>query len=187
MKIGGSFSLPCLRHGDRGFWPTLRASQPRWSAPLNPSKNRHPIQPISLAGRSVLGFVGSLLILYAVMMPLLAVVGERTTGEITVVRREVGDRRDPKANRYSYSVGFEFVLDDGRIVPGNTKVIGSANVAGISKGPCAVRYLAIFPYINALEMDTRLDLGKFAMLAAGLLLGGVAVLAPSRRKSKAEA
>lgn len=152
---------------------------------MNQSKNRHQIQAIGLVGRSVLGFVGSLLILYAVMMPLLSMVGERTTGEITTVRREVGDRRDPQANRYSYAVGFEFALPDGRVIAGNTKVIGSANVAGISKGPSAVRYLARFPYVNALEMDTKLDLGKFAILAAGLLLGGVAVLSPARIRTEA--
>lgn len=143
---------------------------------MNLPKKRHLIQPGNRAGRWVLWFTGILLILYAAIMPLLSVVGERTMGEITVVRREVGDRRDPIANRYSYAVGFEFALPNGHIIPGSTKVIGSANIAGISKGPTAVRYLAIFPYVNALERDTKLDIGKLAMVAAGLLLCGVAFL-----------
>lgn len=142
------------------------------------------LQSGSLAGRWLLGVVGSLLILYALIMPLLTVVGEKTTGEITVVRRELGDRRDPKANRYSYSVGFEFALPDGRIISGNTKVIGSANVAGISKGPAAVRYLAIFPYINALEKDTHADIGKLAIFAAGSLLCWVAFFSPPQPKQE---
>jgi len=121
----------------------------------------------ALAGRWILGTVGSLLVLYAVLIPALAMVGQRTMGEITEVRRELGDRRDPLANRYSYAVGFEFTLADGRVIPGNTKVIGSANQAGIAKGPHAVRYLAVFPYLNALEEDTVFDWGKVVMLGLG--------------------
>lgn len=130
--------------------------------------------------------MGGLLILYALIMPLLSVFGEKTTGEITVVRRELGDRRDPKANRYSYSVGFEFALPDGRVISGNTKVIGSANVAGISKGPAAIRYLTVFPYLNALEKDTKADIGKLAMLAAGSLLCWVAFSSNPIEKSQHE-
>lgn len=127
-----------------------------------------------MAGKVIFGSVGTLLALYAVLIPLLGVVGEKTIAEVTVVRREPGDRQDPVANRYSYAVGFEFTLPDGRIIPGNTKVIGSASQANFSKGPHPVRYLAAFPYINALEADTSFDLGKIVMLGIGLMLCRVA-------------
>ena len=123
----------------------------------------------------MLGVVGLLLVLYGTLIPLLPLIGARADGEITVVRRELGDRQDPVANRYSYSVGYEFALPDGRIIPGNTKTIGSAVSSGISKGKSAVFYLPALPYVNALERDTRFDLGKVAILAAGALLCFVAV------------
>jgi hypothetical protein len=123
----------------------------------------------------MLGVVGLLLALYGTLIPLLPLIGARAAGEITVIRRELGDRQDPVANSYSYSVGYEFALPDGRIIPGNTKTIGSAVSSGISKGKSAVFYLPALPYVNALERDTRFDLGKVAILAAGALLCFVAV------------
>ena len=50
-------------------------------------------------------FIGIGLSLYGMMMPLLSVVGEKTQGTITVVRREGGERDEAIPNRYSYSVG----------------------------------------------------------------------------------
>lgn len=123
----------------------------------------------------MLGVVGLLLALYGTLIPLLPLIGAQAVGEITVIRRELGDRQDPVANSYSYSVGYEFALPDGRIIPGNTKTIGSAVSSGISKGKNDVFYLPALPYVNALERDTRFDLGKVAILAAGALLCFVAV------------
>jgi hypothetical protein len=120
--------------------------------------------------RIIVFAVGLLLTLYGAIIPLLPVVGARASGEITVIRRELGDRQAPVANSYSYSVGFEFTLPDGRVIPGNTKTIGTAMSAGISKGRSAVFYLPALPYVNALERDARFDLGKVAILAAGLFL-----------------
>lgn len=121
-------------------------------------------------GRLLLLSVGLLLLLYGLVMPLLPYIGQRTQGEITSIRRELGDRQDPMANRYSYSVGYEFALPDGKVVYGNTKVIGSSFSAGLPKGKAGVYYLPAFPYVNALERDTRPDMGKIAILAAGALL-----------------
>lgn len=112
--------------------------------------------------------IGIALSLYGMMMPLLSVVGERTQGTITVVRREGGERDEAIPNRYSYSVGYEFLLDDGTVISGNTKVIGNAYNAGISKGQTFIRYLKIFPYINALESDTDLSIVHVILLAVGV-------------------
>jgi hypothetical protein len=120
--------------------------------------------------RIIVFVVGLLLTLYGTVIPLLPLIGARASGEITVIRRELGDRQAPVANSYSYSVGFEFTLPDGRVIPGNTKTIGTAMSAGISKGASAVFYLPALPYINALERDVRFGLGKVAILAAGLFL-----------------
>ena len=127
-------------------------------------------KPRPLAFRIILGAVGLLLEIYGSFIPLLPMIGARAAGEITVIRRELGDQQNPVANRYSYSVGYEFPLPDGRIVFGNTKTIGSATSAGMAKGKSGVYYLPALPYVNALEKDARFDLGKIVLLAAGIFL-----------------
>jgi len=115
-------------------------------------------------------FLGIVLSLYGMMMPLLSVIGERTQGLITVVRREGGERDEAVPNRYSYSVGYEFLLDDGAVISGNTKVIGNAYNAGISRGQASIRYLRIFPYLNAVEADTTLSVEHVILLAVGAFI-----------------
>jgi len=115
-------------------------------------------------------FLGIVLSLYGTMMPLLSVIGERTQGLITVVRREGGERDEAVPNRYSYSVGYEFLLDDGAVISGNTKVIGNAYNAGISRGQASIRYLRIFPYLNALEFDTVLSVEHIILLVVGVFI-----------------
>ena len=114
--------------------------------------------------------IGIVLSLYGTMMPLLYVIGEKTQGTITVVRREGGERDEAIPNRYSYSVGFEFLLDDGTVIYGNTKVIGNAYNAGISKGQASICYLKIFPYLNALEADTTLSVEHVILIAVGVFI-----------------
>lgn len=141
----------------------------------------------NLAARSMLFLVGAAFVLYGVVMPILPYAGTRTKAEITTVRRELGDRQDPLPNRYSWSVGYEFALPDGTVVHGNTKVIGSSYSAGIAKGPAVAHYLPALPWVNALERDTRPDMGKAVVVAAGALLCFVAVKGPSltsRRRSR---
>ena len=121
-------------------------------------------------GRLLLLSIGLLLLLYGLITPLLPHIGQRARGEITSIRRELGDRQAPVADSYSYAVGYEFTLPDGRVVYGNTKVIGSSISAGIPKGTTRVYYLPALPWVNALERDTRPDMGKVAILAAGAVL-----------------
>lgn len=127
-------------------------------------------RPNRLPGRIFLLAAGLLLLLYGAVTPLLPFIGQRASGEITTVRRELGERSDPLPNRYSYSVGYEFTLPDGRVIHGNTKVIGSSFNSGIAKGKAGVLYLPGLPWVNALERETRFDAGKIAILAAGAFL-----------------
>ncbi len=133
--------------------------------------------------RILLAFIGILLLLYGTMMPLLSMIGEKTWGEITVVRREGGERNVAVPNRYTYSVGYEFSLDNGAIVYGNTKVIGNAYSAGIPMGRTAIRYLKVFPHLNALEQDARLSIGTVILMAAGILLLVVALRKRDKKKN----
>ncbi len=122
-----------------------------------------------LATRIFLVLMGLLLTAYAVLAPTLKVVGERTMGTITEIRRQHGERDEATPNRYEYGVGYHFVLPDGRKIYGSATVVGSATSAGIPKGPTRVRYLAAWPRINMLERETGFNIGH-------LIIGGVGIL-----------
>jgi hypothetical protein len=119
--------------------------------------------------------LGLALIVMGTSRIMLGFAGERASGIVTSIRREGGDRDEAVPNRYSYSVGYEFVLDDGTIIPGNTKVIGSATGTGIPAGPMPVRYFKVCPYINALETDVGFSIGSLILIATGILLIAVAL------------
>lgn len=122
-----------------------------------------------LATRTFLMLMGLLLAAYAVLAPTLNVVGVRTTGTITEVRRQHGERDEATPNRYEYGVGYHFTLPDGRKIHGTATVVGNAHSAGIPKGPTRVRYLAAWPRINMLERETEPNIGH-------LIIGGVGIL-----------
>ena len=119
--------------------------------------------------KTFLIFIGTALILYGLMIPVLSLAGTRTAAVITAVRRENGERGDVFPNRYSYAVGFEFVLSDGKVISGNTKIIGNAYSAGISTGQTTVMYLPFFPWLNALEEGSVFPAGRMIILAFGIL------------------
>jgi hypothetical protein len=133
------------------------------------------------AGRILLAVVGVMLMLYAAVFSLLPLIGERTAGEVTVVRRELGESGGPIPNRYPYSIGYEFRLPDGRTVGGTTKRIGNAYSAGISKGPAGVGFLRGFPYFSALDTDAGPSLGKALMASVGGFLLAVSLRTGKRR------
>jgi len=93
-----------------------------------------------------------------------------------------GERNETVSNRYTYSVGYEFTLNDGTVIYGNTKVIGNAYSAGIPMGPTAVRYLKVFPSLNALEVDAIFSMGTVILAAAGILLLVVALRREGNKK-----
>jgi len=140
-------------------------------------------KPPNYSGKILLIFFGAILVLYGASLLLLDAFGTHTTGQITVVRRELGDRQDPKANRYSYSVGYEFFLDDGSVVYGNTKTIGSSSAAGIAMGAAPVVYLAELPWINRLKEDIS-PLAATVFMGSGGFLIWAAFLKKERRKGK---
>jgi len=135
------------------------------------------------AGRILLAAVGVMLMLYAAVFSLLPLIGERTAGEVTVVRRELGESGGPIPNRYLFSIGYEFRLPDGRTVGGTTKRIGNAYSAGISKGPAIVCFLRGFPYVSALDADAGPSWGKALMASVGGFLLAVSLRGWGKRGS----
>jgi len=123
-----------------------------------------------LFGDSLLLTVGLLLVVYSTLYSMLPLIGEKTAGEVTIVRRELSSTGSGIPNRYLYSIGYEFRLPDGHMASGTAKRFGNAYTAGISRGPADVWFLRIFPYVNALDCDAGPSWDKGFMAAAGILL-----------------
>ncbi len=114
--------------------------------------------------------IGFAFILYGTLIPLLPYIGEKTIGEVTEIRRELGERDETVPNQYSYAVGYEFKLEDGSTIYGNTKNIGDAINAGVPLGETTVYYLKILPNINAMERDTDFSVATLLIPAIGVVL-----------------
>ncbi len=125
-------------------------------------------------GRFLITAIGLLFILMSIILSMLGILGEKSTGLITDVRREMGERTDTKPGRYTYSIGYSFELPDGKTIYGSSKKISDGVYLKNPNTTINIRYLKIFPYINAIEQDIKFDMGKLIMIAAGGLLVFVA-------------
>ncbi len=97
--------------------------------------------------------------------------GETAVGIITSVRRVGGERDEVIPGRYTYDIGYTFTLPSGKKVDGFTKRVGdSVYVKPTGKDIVTVRYLALAPFVNALERDTGVGAGQLALVAVGVVL-----------------
>ena len=122
------------------------------------------------AAKFIITSIGVLIILTGIVWGMLGILGEKTTGLITDVRREMGERTDSKSGSYTYSIGYSFKLPDGELVYGYAKEVSDGVYIKNPNTPVNIRYLKILPQINALEKDTGFDFGKIIMIIAGCLL-----------------
>ncbi|MDP2874587.1 MAG: hypothetical protein Q8O00_00295 [Holophaga sp.] len=114
--------------------------------------------------------MGLLLAGYASLAPLLGIIGARTTGTITAVRRQGGERNEMARNRYDYGVGYHFATSYGQIIHGSATLVGTSYQAPCLTGPVAIRYLEAFPRLHLLERLTRFSVGNVILIGVGLLL-----------------
>ncbi len=122
------------------------------------------------AARFFITLIGTLFIILGTVWGMLGIFGEKSTGLITDVRREMGERTDFKSGRYTYSISYSFKLSDGETVHGNAKEIRNGVYTKNLNNSVSIRYLKIFPQINALEKDVGFDVGKITIILAGCLL-----------------
>ncbi|MDP3912899.1 MAG: hypothetical protein Q8R96_04075 [Bacteroidota bacterium] len=108
-------------------------------------------------------------------------IGDKGTAVITDIRREGGERNEVKRGRYTYNISYTFTLPNGKSVNGFTRRIGSAVfLKADGKSKAAVKYFTFFPYINALEQDTKPGFGQLILFAAGCFL----IFLMNRRKKE---
>jgi hypothetical protein len=118
--------------------------------------------------RIFLTILGLAFILWGLSTVSLGFFGKKSTALITNVRREGGERNEAIRGRYTYVISYTFTLPDGKSVDGFTKRVGnSVFMKPDGKSKRAVRYFEFFPYINALEEDTKPGLGQLILVAIG--------------------
>ena len=123
-----------------------------------------------IAVRILMTLLGVAFILYGSASIGLGVIGEKGTAVITHIRREGGERNEAKGGRYTYNISYTF-QSGGKSVNGFTKRIDNAiYLKADGKSKTSVRYFSFFPYINALETDTKPGFGQLAIVLAGCLM-----------------
>ena len=124
-----------------------------------------------LIPRILITILGAVMILVGFNNIALEFFGEETSAVITSVRRVGGERNEAVPNRYTYSIGYEFTLPDGRKISGSTERIGDSVYLKPGKSSFTrVRYYSFLPFINTLESETGLNLGSILQIFFGGLL-----------------
>ncbi|MEA4846702.1 MAG: DUF3592 domain-containing protein [Clostridiaceae bacterium] len=138
-------------------------------------------------GLIIVIFTAVIFIAFGLIRISLGFIGEKETAVITDIRRQGGERDDPKPNRYNYAVGYSFTLPDGKKINGSTYKIGDSvyiKIKNSNAGMVNVRYLKAFPQINAIESETGLYMGNIIIIGAGAVM--ISLIKPRKtRKYKA--
>ena len=121
--------------------------------------------------RFFITFIGIAFIFWGLATIALGFTGEKGIAVITSISREMGERNEIIRGRYTYNISYTFNMPNGRSVNGLSKHIGDATfLKADGKSKASVRYFSFFPYINALEEDTRPGAGQFILVAVGCFL-----------------
>jgi len=124
-----------------------------------------------LFARILLSLLGAALLLWGATHLLLAFCGAPVSATITSIRRVGGERDEATPGRYTYSIGYTFLLPNGQTVDGSTTQIGDAIfLKATGAGIVTVRYLTLLPAVNALEEDTISAGPVILMLTGGVLI-----------------
>ncbi len=128
----------------------------------------------------LLSLIGFTFILWGVLTACLYMFGQSISASLTNIRREGGEWFDGKPGRYTYSIGYRFILPDGREIRGTAKrVDDGVYVKTNGTGRIQIRYLAAFPFINSPEEQSSISLRPLVFGATGLFL--LMVIRPKKK------
>ncbi|SDY63253.1 hypothetical protein SAMN05660462_00523 [Proteiniborus ethanoligenes] len=131
----------------------------------------------SIGIRILITVIGIMFILWGLSTLALGAFGVKETALITNVRREGGERSEATPGRYTYVVSYTFKLEDGRSIDGFTKKISDGVFIKHPNTVTAVKYFSFFPYINALEEETKPGLSQIIYL----VIGGFLIVAMNKK------
>lgn len=121
--------------------------------------------------RLLITLLGIAFIAWGISIVMLGYIGVKETALITHIRREGGERNETIPGQYTYNISYTFTLPNGKSVSGVTKKIGDATYLKVDgKSKVSVKYFSFFPYINAMEKDTKLGFGQLILVGTGCLL-----------------
>lgn len=105
------------------------------------------------AGKIIIGFVGSIFLLYCIFLAVLWLTGTPAQAKITSFRREMGERDEAIRNQYTYAYAYEF-KEAGKTYSGNSKKVqGPVFLKNDGNTFIKVHYLKCCPFFNGPETD----------------------------------
>lgn len=120
--------------------------------------------------RYIIQLIGLLLILYSTYLMCIGVFGSDTVGIITSYRRIMGERDEVNPNRYTYSLGYKFYINEKEYSGHSTLIASPLYIKADGTGLIEIMYIKQVPSLNALKKDTTLDSGKLALILMGSFL-----------------
>lgn len=124
----------------------------------------------SPAGKIIIGFVGSIFLLYGIFLAALWLAGTPTQAKITSFRREMGERNETIRNQYTYVYAYEFNVA-GKTYSGNSKKVqDSVFLKNDGKTFIKVHYLKCCPFLNGPETDFTPQYKLLIYLGIALIL-----------------
>ena len=135
------------------------------------SKTMSKTKTSSLHTRLLITMLGIAFVAYGSSNVMLGYFGEKETATITHIGREEGERDQLTRGKYTYNISYTFTLPNGRTVNGISKKVGDATYLKVDgKSKTAVRYFSFLPIVNAMEEDTKPDIGQVLLLVIGCFL-----------------
>lgn len=131
--------------------------------------------------RSVISLIGILLIIFPIYQVTIGILGDTTIGTITSYRRILGERGEIIPNRYTYALGYAFTIENESYVGSTTLINSPIYLKPDGNQLIEIKYMQNYPYLNALAIDTSINIGKFVLMGFGALL--VWVMNPKKHKS----
>jgi hypothetical protein len=99
-------------------------------------------------GKIIIGSVGFIFLMYALLLISLSLFGFSTNAKITSYRQEYGERNETIRNQYTYLYGYEFEVD-GKLFSGNGQRIGnSVYLKNNGTQTIQIKYLSCCPFVN---------------------------------------
>ena len=129
--------------------------------------------------RVFISFIGLVLILYPLFNISIGLVGQDTIGTITSYQRILGERDEVIPNRYTYSLGYKFYVNEVEYHNSTTVINSPLFIKPDGKSLIEIRYIKEFPKFNTLKSDTYIDIGKLMMIILGVFL--IYVMNPKKK------
>ena len=139
----------------------------------------------SIGTSIIVVFIGLLLLLLALRLPILNLIGTKTLGQVTNIRKVVDS--NTSSMDFTYRVSYVFLDDDGKSINSSFDMAKDYDFSKVPREGkmITIRYLPAIPHFNAPTEYNNSGLGSFVMSIIGIgliVLGATGKVSFSRRK-----